>query len=85
MFVLRYGFYYFIGDTKGNDMWLGQYPGNQEEVQQPCQDCKCMFDDLKETNSTCVYIMLQDVHKGKRRKQKCQGWWNIIFQVHVKI
>ncbi len=27
--------HYFIGDTKGNNKWLGQYPGNGEGVQQP--------------------------------------------------
>ncbi len=62
-------FHNFIGDTEGNNKWLGQYPGNQERVQQPCWDCKRTFDSLKETNPTCVYITLQDVHRGKRRKQ----------------
>ncbi len=59
--------HYFIGDTGGSNKWLGQYPGNQEGVQH--QDCTCTFDSLKETNPTCVYITLQDVHKGTRRKQ----------------
>jgi hypothetical protein len=61
--------HYFIGDTEGNNKWLGQYPGKRERVQQPCQDCTCPFDDLKETNPTCVYILLRDVHEGRRRKQ----------------
>jgi hypothetical protein len=43
---------------EGNNKWLGQYPGNQEGVQQPYQDCTCMFDGLKETNPICVYITL---------------------------
>ncbi len=61
--------HYFIGDTEGNNKWLGQYPGNQEGVQQPYQDWTCTFDGLKETNPTCVYyITLQDVRKGRRRK-----------------
>ncbi len=61
--------HYFIGDMEGNNKWLGQYPGNREGVQQPCQDCTCTFDGLNKTNPTCVYITLQDVHKGRRRKQ----------------
>jgi hypothetical protein len=61
--------HYFIGDTKGNNKWLGQYPGNREGVQQPYQDCNYTFDSLKETNPTCVYITLQDVHEGKRKKR----------------
>jgi hypothetical protein len=28
-----------------------------------------MFDGLKETNPTCVYITLQYVHEGRRRNQ----------------
>jgi hypothetical protein len=61
--------HYFIGDTEGNNKWLGQYPGNRKGVQQPYQDCTCMFGSLKETNPTCVYITLRDVHEGRRRKQ----------------
>ncbi len=30
---------YFIGDTKGNNKWLSQYPSNREGVQQPYRDC----------------------------------------------
>jgi hypothetical protein len=28
--------HYFIGDTEGNNKWLGQYSGNCEGVEQPC-------------------------------------------------
>jgi hypothetical protein len=59
--------------------WLGQYPGNQEGVQQPYQDSKCMFDSLKETNPICVYITLQDVRKDKRRKQNDKNGGIIYF------
>ncbi len=61
--------HYFIGDTEGNNKWLGQYPCNREGVQQPYQDCTCTFNSLKEINPTCVYIMLRDVRKSRRRKQ----------------
>ncbi len=39
--------YYFIGDTEGNNKWLGQYPGNRDGVQRLYHDCKCSFKDLK--------------------------------------
>ena len=68
-FCVKVWIHYYIGDTKGNNKWLGQYPDNQEGVQQPYQVFKCLFDSLKETNPTCVYITLQDVRGGKRRKQ----------------
>ncbi len=77
--------HYFIGDTKVNNKWLGQYPGNQEGVQQPCRDCKCTFDSLKETNP---YLYLHNITRCAQRqeeKTKQQGWWNTTFQVRVKI
>ncbi len=36
----------FIGDTKGNNKWLGQYPGNREGVRRQCCACKCLFNNL---------------------------------------
>jgi hypothetical protein len=54
---------------EGNNKWLAQYPGDQEGVQQPYQDCTCMFDGSKELNPTYVYTKLQDVGEGRRRKQ----------------
>ena len=27
--------YYFIGDTEGNNKWLGQYPRNRDGVEHP--------------------------------------------------
>ncbi len=58
--------HYFIGDTKGNNEWLGQYPGNREGVQQPYCNCKCSFSKLSDTNPTCDYITLNDIHEDKR-------------------
>ncbi len=39
--------HYFIGDTVGNNKWLGQYSGNRDGVKRPYHDCKCSFEDLK--------------------------------------
>ncbi len=60
--------HYFIGDTEGNNKWLGQYSGNHEGVQQPYQDFKCTFDILNHTNPICIYLTLEDIKKTKRRK-----------------
>jgi hypothetical protein len=30
--------HYFIGDTEGNNKWLGRYPGNKEGVKRPYRD-----------------------------------------------
>jgi hypothetical protein len=61
--------HYFIGDTEGNNKWLGQYSGNREGVQQPYQDCKCTFDNLNHTNPICIYLTLEDIKETKRRKR----------------
>jgi hypothetical protein len=62
------GIHYIIGDTKGNNKWLGQYSGNREGFQQPYQDCKGKFDNLNHTNPTCVYLTLEDIKETKRRR-----------------
>jgi hypothetical protein len=61
--------HYFIGDTEGNNKWLGQYPGNRDGVKPPYHDCKCSFEDLKNMNPTCVHITLDDIQQDNIRKQ----------------
>jgi len=61
--------HYFIGDTEGNNKWLGQYPGNREGVQRPYRDCKCSFDKLELSNPRCQYIRLEDIREGRKRKR----------------
>ncbi len=63
--------HYYIGDTdtEGNDKWLGQYLGNRDGVKRPYRDCKCSFEDLKNTNPTCVYITLDHIQQDNIRKQ----------------
>ena len=60
--------HYFIGDTEGNNKWLGQYPGNQEGVKRPYRDCKCTYECLRSTNPICVYVTLADICEGRRQK-----------------
>ncbi len=60
--------HYFIGDTKGNNKWLGQYPGNREGVKHPHRDCKCQFHDLSNPNPTCTYLTMEDINFAKKRK-----------------
>ncbi len=61
--------HYFIGDTEGNNKWLGQYPGNRDGVQRLYRDCKCSFEDLKNMNPNCVYITLDNIQQDNIRKQ----------------
>ncbi len=61
--------HYFVGDTKENNKWLGQYPGNREGVRCPYHDCKCQFHDLSNPNPNCIYFTMQDINFSKKRKQ----------------
>jgi hypothetical protein len=60
--------HYFIGDTEGNNKWLGQYPGNREGVRHPYCDCKCQFHDLSNPNPNCIYLTMTDINFAKKRK-----------------
>jgi hypothetical protein len=60
--------HYFIGDTEGNNKWLGQYPGNREGVRRPYHDCKCQFQDLSNPNPNCIYLTMADIDFAKKRK-----------------
>jgi hypothetical protein len=61
---------FFIGDTKGNNKWLGQYPGNKEGVRRLYRDCKCQFYDLSNPNPNCIYLTMVDILFAKKRKQE---------------
>ncbi len=62
--------HYFIGDTKGTNKWLSQYPGNREGVRPPYCDFKCQFHDLSNPNPTCTYLTMEDINFSKKRKQE---------------
>ena len=62
--------HFFIGDTEGNNKWLGQYPGNREGVKQPYRDCKCPYNALSNPNPNCIYITLDDVIIATRKKEE---------------
>lgn len=53
--------HYFIGDTEGNNKWLGHYSGNKSQVCRPYRDCSCSFDELSNHNPTCIYSTLQEM------------------------
>ena len=61
--------HFFIGDTEGNNKWLGQFPGNKEGVKRPYRDCKCTWEMLNHTNPTCEYLTLNDERIAQLRKR----------------
>jgi hypothetical protein len=62
--------HFFIGDTKRNNTWLGQYPGNREGVRCGYCDCKCQFHNLSNPNPNCTYLTMEDIIFCKKRKQE---------------
>ena len=62
--------HFFIGDTEGNNKWLGHYPGNKPNVQRPYRDCKCSFEEMSCTNPVCVYTTLDEMRVAKRLKRE---------------
>jgi hypothetical protein len=95
---VRVWIHFFIGDTEGDNKWLGQYPGNREGVQQPYHDCKCSHDKLNTPNPTCDHITLMDVNEAKRRKRveinkrknyfKSMSWYDVrvaLLEKHIPL
>ncbi len=60
---------YFIGDTEGNNKWLGQYPGITEGVRRPYRDCKCQFHHLSNPNLNYIYLTMGNINLAKKRKR----------------
>ena len=53
--------HYIIGDTEGNNKWLGHYPGNNCGVVRPYRDCQCCFADMAKPIPNCVYTTLREM------------------------
>ncbi len=57
--------HFIIGDTEGNNKWLGHYPGNNKGILRPYRDCHCSFQDLQKTNPKCIYTTIQEMTEAK--------------------
>jgi hypothetical protein len=65
---LKVWIHYIIGDTEGNNKWVGHYPGNKKQISRPYRDCHCGYDELKNPNPSCVYATLDNMREAKRVK-----------------
>ena len=54
--------HYVIGDTEGNNKFLGHYNSSNQGVAMPYRDCKCSFDNLDNPFAKCDYIKLSDMN-----------------------
>jgi hypothetical protein len=58
--------HYFIGDTEGNNKWLGHYQGSKSGVHCLYRDCSCSFHDLSNPYPNCVYATMNEMRETKR-------------------
>ncbi len=58
---IRIWIHYFIGDTEGNNKWLGHYQGNKSQVHHPYIDCTCSFHKLSNPYPSCVYTTMNEM------------------------
>ncbi len=81
--------HYFIGDTKGNNEWLGQYPGNREGVRRPYPDCKCQFHDFSNPNPNCIYHTMDNINFAKKSKGEDEDagieYYRLISMCDIRI
>ena len=68
--TIKVWIHFFIGDTEGNNKWLGHYPGNKSQVSQPYHDCQCDFLELSNPNPTCVLTTNEEMCAVKRLKRE---------------
>ena len=61
----------FIGDTAGNNTWLGHYNGSGK-LKRPYIDYRCTFRMMDAHNPHCTYITLDDTRAAKRQKMNAR-------------
>ena len=53
--------HFIIGDTEGNNKWLGHYPGNNAGTKRPHRDCQCSFHELSSVMPNCIYSTVEEM------------------------
>ena len=54
-----------IGDTEGNNKWLGHYPGNNTGIKRPYCDCHCSFRDLGRVMPNHIYSTIDEMSQAQ--------------------
>jgi hypothetical protein len=62
--ILKVWIHFFVGDTSGNNHWLGHFNGSGKMVC-PYRDCHCSFDDIDNVLPQCQYITREDYYLKK--------------------
>jgi hypothetical protein len=79
--------HFFVGDTEGNNKWLGHYKGKRKETCHPYRDCKCEYDQLSNTNPQCVNTTPEDMQLAKKielnNERKGQDHFKLISRYDI--
>jgi hypothetical protein len=62
--------HYCVGDSKGNNRWLGHF-NRSGNLNYPYQDCNCQMWDMDKPTATCQYITRQDYLAQKIQIEAC--------------
>ena len=61
--------HFFIGDTQGNNTWLGHYNGSGK-LKVPYWDCLCRFIMMSAPKHECTYVTLDDMRVAKCKREE---------------
>ena len=61
--------HFFIGDTQGNNTWLGHYNASCP-MKRPYRDCWCQFLDTSLAHHRCIYITLSEINQAYAEMQQ---------------
>ena len=67
--VCKVWVHFIIGDTQGNNRWVGHY-GGTGRLKCPYRDCMCPFDKMEESKPRCQYITRKQVEKAIKMNRK---------------
>ena len=79
----RIWIHFFIGDTAGNNVWLGHY-NSSGKLKRPYRDCTCPYPDMSLDNPKCRYLRLEDMRYAKKRKLDDVVHGNALFHTMSK-
>ncbi len=65
--ILKVWIHYLVGDTSGNNRWLGHFNGSRK-MMCPYRDCHCPFDDMNNVLPQRQYITREDYYLKKNEQ-----------------
>ena len=64
--------HYCVGDSQGNNCWLGHFNGSGN-LNHPYQDCNCQMWDMNKPTANCQYIIWQEYFAQMSQIEACMN------------